>query len=164
MPVDCLKIFQAMPVFGGISDEALMFLLERTLDRKVSKGGYFFHERDDAESMFVLVEGCADIIKLWEGQACTLRQLSEGDCFGEVALMDLMQRCASIRAVTDCRAIELHRHSLYELYKENVEQFAMIQMNMGREVSRRLRQSDNRLFEVEREIAALNRNHIYRAI
>ena len=164
MPVDCLKVFQAMPVFGGISNEALMFLLERTLDRNVPEGGYFFHERDEAESMFILVEGRADIIKLWEGQACTLRQLSEGDCFGEVALMDLMQRCASIRAATDCQAIELHRRSLYELYKEDVEQFAMIQMNMGREVSRRLRQSDNRLFEVEREIAALNRDHIYRAI
>lgn len=164
MSLDCLKVFQAMPIFGGINSDALMFLLERTLDREVSAGGYFFHECDDAESMFVLVEGQADIIKLWEGQAYTLRQLSEGDCFGEVALMDLMKRCASIRAVTDSRAIELHRNSLYELYKEDIQQFTMIQMNMGREVSRRLRQSDNRLFEVEREIATLNRDNIYRAI
>lgn len=164
MPIDCLKVFQAMPIFGGINNDALMFLLERTADRHLDKGGYFFHECDDAESMFVLIEGKADVIKLWDGQPYKLRQLSEGDCFGEVALMDLMKRCASIRAATDCRAIELPRSALYELYKENLEQFAMIQMNMGREVSRRLRQSDTRLFEVEREIATLNKNSIYRAI
>jgi FAD/FMN-containing dehydrogenase len=36
--------------------------------------------------------------------------------------------------------------NLHQIYAQDLKQFALIQMNMGREVSRRLRESDNRLF------------------
>jgi CRP/FNR family transcriptional regulator, cyclic AMP receptor protein len=35
---------------------------------------------------------------------------------------------------------------LYQVYEHDLRQFALIQMNMGREVSRRLREADNQLF------------------
>ena len=36
---------------------------------------------------------------------------------------------------------------LYKLYEQDPKQFALIQMNMGREVTRRLREADDRLFK-----------------
>ena len=35
------------------------------------------------------------------------------------------------------------------LYEKDLEQFALIQMNLGREVSRRLRLADERLFRLK---------------
>ena len=35
---------------------------------------------------------------------------------------------------------------LHQVYEQDLKQFALIQMNMGREVTRRLREADNRLF------------------
>ncbi len=144
---DRIEILQALPIFGGINTHSIKFLLERSQTRNVPKAEYFFHEGDEAESLFVLEQGSANLFKTQNGKEYFLRQIDQGDCFGEVAIMDLMPRSASVRASTDCNAIELSRMALYELYQEDLEQFTMIQMNMGREVSRRLRQADQRLFD-----------------
>jgi len=61
-------------------------------------------------------------------------------------VMDLLPRSASVRAVEDCTAIRLSAANLYRVYERDLKQFALIQMNMGREVTRRLRETDNQLF------------------
>jgi CRP/FNR family transcriptional regulator, cyclic AMP receptor protein len=66
-----------------------------------------------------------------------------------MALMDLMPRSASVKALEDCSAIELRSDQLMRLFEFDVEQFALIQMNMGREVCRRLRTTDAQLFAAE---------------
>jgi CRP-like cAMP-binding protein len=63
-----------------------------------------------------------------------------------MALMDLCPRSASVLAEEDCRAIELTAADLLRLFERDAEQFALIQMNIGREVCRRLRTTDDLLF------------------
>ena len=75
-----------------------------------------------------------------------MREFVPGDCFGEMALMDLFPRSASIRALADCTAIELTPDDLMRLYEHDLEQFTLVQMNIGREVCRRLRATDELLF------------------
>ena len=60
--------------------------------------------------------------------------------------MDLFPRSASIRALADCSAIELTPDDLLRLYEHDLEQFTLVQMNIGREVCRRLRATDELLF------------------
>jgi CRP-like cAMP-binding protein len=66
-----------------------------------------------------------------------------------MALIDHCPRSASVRAVEDCSAIQISAANLYRLYAQDLKQFALIQMNMGREVCRRLREADNMLFGVK---------------
>jgi CRP-like cAMP-binding protein len=94
----------------------------------------------------VLEAGRAVVMKAWRGRDFILNDLGPGDCFGEMALMDLQPRSASVRAETDCRAIEVGNDDLLHLYACDVEQFALLQMNIGREVCRRLRATDDLLF------------------
>src|SRR5437870_4901341 len=103
-PMDML---QSMPIFGAIRSDTVEFLLERTREVAVPAGNYFFKEGDDAVGMFVLQKGRVAILKDWNGRHFLLRQLVKGDCFGEMALMDLQPRSASVRAMDDCLAIEL---------------------------------------------------------
>ena len=63
-----------------------------------------------------------------------------------MALIDLLPRSASVLAVKDCIAIALSPDSVTHLAERNLEQFALIQMNLARELSRRLRIADDRLF------------------
>jgi CRP-like cAMP-binding protein len=63
--------------------------------------------------------------------------------------MDLFPRSASVLAVEPCTALQLTSDSFYQLYGEDLGQFALIQMNLGREVSRRLRAADERWFRME---------------
>jgi CRP/FNR family transcriptional regulator, cyclic AMP receptor protein len=55
--------------------------------------------------MFVLEAGKAAVLKSWDGQEYLLRILKEGDCFGEMAVMDLFPRSASVRAVEEPRSV-----------------------------------------------------------
>ena len=146
MQVARIELLQRMPVFGGIRADILRFLLDLCPVVSVPANEFFFREHDQADSMFVLEAGKVAVLKSWRGQEFLLRILKDGDCFGEMAVMDLLPRSASIRAVEDCTVIRLSAASLYLVYEHDLKQFALIQMNMGREVSRRLRDTDNQLF------------------
>jgi len=144
-----IELLQRMPVFGGIRTEVLQFLLGLCPIVSVATNEFFFRESDNGDSMFVLEIGKVAVLKSWEGEDYLLRTLREGDCFGEMALIDHCPRSASVRAVEDCSAIQISAANLYRLYAQDLKQFALIQMNMGREVSRRLREADNMLFGVK---------------
>jgi CRP-like cAMP-binding protein len=101
--------------------------------------------------MYVLEHGSVSVLRGWQGRATLLRQLVAGDCFGEMALLDLFPRSASVQADADCQAIELTAAHLYRLYEVDPAQFAMIQMNIAREMSRRLRVTDELLFRARME-------------
>lgn len=162
MQEDRIELLQRMPIFGGIRADIVQFILNLSTIALIPKGDFFFHENDKAESMYVLESGKVAILKGWEGQQYLLRSLEGGDCFGEMALMDLSPRSASVLAMDDCMAIELSSNSLFRVYEKDLEQFTMIQMNMGREVSRRLREADERLFRAGIGVASTGKHQVSR--
>ena len=149
---DRIRLLRNTPIFGGVTDGILSFLLGRVAEVAVRQGDYFCREGDDGASAFVLERGSVSILKDWEGKSYLLRHLHTGDCFGEVALMDFCRRSASVLANEDCVAIELSTRDLRQVATEDLEQFAMIYMNMGRELCRRLRDADERLFRAKIEV------------
>lgn len=151
-----LTLLRDMPIFGGVRDDALTLLLRCAPIIQTPKGDYFFREGEQALAMFVLEKGEVAILKTWKDRQYSLCRLKQGDCFGEMALIDLFPRSASVRADSDCTAIELSSATLYELYEADAEQFVLIQMNIAREISRRLRIADARLFQMIAQTESLN--------
>ena len=143
-----IAVLQAMPIFGGIGEEALRFLIARCTSVSLPTREYFFREDDRADGLFVLQHGRVAILKAWDGHQHLLGHLKAGDCFGEMALMDLFPRSASVLTIEPCKALHLTNDCFYQLYRKNLQQFAVIQMNLGREVSRRLRAADERWFRL----------------
>lgn len=141
-----VELLQQMPIFGAIGAETLEFLLEPAPLVERAAGEFFFREGDPAEAMFVLETGRVTVCKSWQAHDLLLRRLGPGDCFGEMALLDLFPRSASVRAYEPCRAIVLTPANLYRLFERDPTEFAVIQMNIGRELSRRLRATDELLF------------------
>jgi CRP-like cAMP-binding protein len=138
-----------MPIFGAISDSALEFLLSRAQTVVVQAGEHFFQEGDEATGMFVLESGRVRVSRCRLGHEILLHEFGPGDCFGEMALMDLHPRSASVRALDTCRALQIRPDDLLGLFERDCVQFALIQMNMGREVCRRLRAADDMLFDMD---------------
>jgi CRP/FNR family transcriptional regulator, cyclic AMP receptor protein len=158
-----IELLQAMPVFGGIREESLTFLLGLSSIATRAPGEFFFREDDQAQAMFVLEAGTAAVVKDFKGHEYVLTHLSAGDLFGEMSLMDMRHRSASVVAVDACRAIELSTASLLALYERDLEQFTLIQMNMGREVSRRLRDADERLFQAKLGAVGVVTEYVFRS-
>jgi CRP/FNR family transcriptional regulator, cyclic AMP receptor protein len=159
-----LALLQNMPTFGGIREDILQFILDLSPSVAMPKGKFFFHEQDTANSMFVLEQGKVAILKAWKGREYLLHELKTGDCFGEMAVIDLLPRSASVLATEDSSAIEISSNTLYRVYEKDLEQLAMIYMNMGREVSRRLRETDERMFQAKVEAINIGDDYIFKSV
>jgi len=149
MPNPEISFLQDIPVFGALAADTLSFLLRHARVVSRQKDQYFYYENDPADSFYVLETGKVMILKNWADQVYRLRDLEAGDCFGEMALIDMMSRSATVKAVTKCNALELSLDDLHQLYEYDHEQFMVLYMNLAREVSRRLRAADRRLFEID---------------
>jgi CRP-like cAMP-binding protein len=163
MPPTRTEVLQRMPIFGGLREDALQRLLEGARTVALGAGACYFREGDAACSMFVLEAGRALVTKAWRGRDFVLNALGPGDCFGEMSLMDLGPRSATVVAETDCRAIEFSTDDLMHLYQSDIEQFALVQMNIGREVCRRLRATDELLFRAQMGEAPAGPEAFFRA-
>jgi len=139
-----LRLLQDMPIFGGIQEKTLRFILDNASLTEVNKGDNFFQQGELANSMYVLEKGSVAIFNTRKGVQYPLRTLKAGDCFGEMSLMDCNPRSATAQAQQYCQAIEITSALFAKIHDQFPQQFTLIQMNMGREVSRRLRESDKR--------------------
>ena len=110
-----------------------------------------------------LESGRVAVLKSWKGAQYTLRRMGVGACFGEMALIDFGPRSASVLADEDCTAIELSSSDLRAVYKRDLKQYALIYMNMGRELGRRLREADERLFRAKIETGAVTEGYAFQS-
>ena len=157
------ELLQRMAIFGGVRADILHFLLEICPMVAVPRNEFFFREGEDGDALFVLESGEAAVLKSWRGQDRMVQALSVGDCFGEMAVMDHCHRSASVQAKDDCTAIRISSGDLYRVYGQDLKQFTLIQMNMGREVSRRLRDANDRLFRAQMGSSDASVDHIFAA-
>lgn len=155
MDQEKIRLLQNMPIFGGINDSAIEYLVGQAAEKEFVPGEFFFREGDPANSLFIIETGKAEVTKLHEGHQLILRYLSDGDCFGEMSLIDMNPRSASVKAIENCMTLELTNSDLMGLYEYNLEQFTLIQMNLAREVSRRLRDIDQKLSNLNPELTTL---------
>jgi CRP-like cAMP-binding protein len=141
-----IEALQATAMFGAVDDEVAAFVLEGAGTRSIARGSHFFRQGDRGSSAFLLERGAVSVVKEWGDERRLLRHLHAGDCFGEVALLDFGARSASVVADEDCAALEITAPLLRRIGRQAPQQFALIYMNLGRELGRRLRDADERLF------------------
>ncbi len=148
MKQDDIELLHKMPIFGGITKKTIGHLLEHTSTESLDAGEYFFKEGDQAECMYVIQSGRVLVVKAFDKKELKIRYLDPGDCFGEMALIDMLPRSASVKAVEVTRVLKITTTALEALYKHELEQFTLFQMNMSRELSRRLRIADKQILTV----------------
>jgi CRP-like cAMP-binding protein len=103
--------------------------------------------------MFVVREGELEIFKHGSGGAeHKLAILAPGDCVGEMSLIDIQPRSATARARSAATLYVLDLSEIAKLYRSDVEAYALLVLNISREISRRLRCADELL--VSRGITA----------
>ena len=156
-----LHLLQDIPIFGGVSAQTLEFIIARATYITLEKGQFLFREGEPGETMFVLEEGSVAILKAWRGKDYLLGKLGTGDCVGEMSLFDLNPRSASVAALSHCEAIVISHNLFYELHKQDIYQYALIQLNISREVCRRLRDADQQLFRAKLEADLINGEYVF---
>lgn len=136
-------------LFGGLEDETLIEFV-RSLDVvRRDPGDVVFKEGETGREMFVVLEGELEVVKRSKRARDTrVAMLGPSDWFGEMSILDVMPRSATVRVLAPTRMLRLSSQHLDALYRRDVKAYAMIVLNIAREISRRLRVADGILAEM----------------
>ena len=145
-----LKAFLiATPVFGGLSDASLDLLVSMLVERRFKVGASEVAEGEPGRSMFIVHSGELVVSKLGEsGRVIRMAYLAPGDFFGEMTLIEMQNRSATVVAESPTVLYELTARNLYTYYKADIHAYVMVMQNINRELWRRLRHADNRITEL----------------
>ncbi len=83
-----------------------------------------------------------------EGAAIRIARLGVGECVGEMAIIDVQPRSATLIAGEPTVLYSLTNHDLYTLYQQDLRGYVMLIQNVCRELSRRLRRADATITEL----------------
>jgi len=140
------EFLQSHALFGGVCDEDIEQIIPLLKEECYSEGDFIIKEGEDGDRLHFIVSGTVEVVKKLESNPeAQLRRLATfgpGDTFGEMELIDIQRRSASVRALEDVCALSLSNREMYKLYRSNLKLYTMIIMNIAREISRRLRRMD----------------------
>src|SRR6516164_4203655 len=145
-----LKAFLlSTPFFGGLSDASLDLLVSMLVERRFDVGDTVVAEGEPGRSMFVVHSGELEVSKLGDsGRVIRMASLGPGDFFGEMTLIAMHNRSATVVAESPTVLYELTARNLYTYHKADIHAYVIVMQNVNRELCRRLRRSDNRIAEL----------------
>jgi CRP-like cAMP-binding protein len=108
-----------------------------------------FREGEDANAMFVVISGEVEVLKRSKRSVeARVAVLGPGDWFGEMSIVDIQPRSATVRALAPSRLLRVSSSDLDALYRHDLRSYAIIILNLARELSRRLRVADGILADL----------------
>lgn len=142
MPVFLIK---QIPLFSPLplaEQEALASMLRR---RFVRKGDFLFHRGDEGTALYIIYQGLIKIaVPTRQDEEVTLAMLSDGDFFGEMALLDDLPRSADAMALEDTQLYMLNRADFLSFLVQHEHAVRAV----IKALSLRLRKTDDLVAEV----------------
>ncbi|MFO0697043.1 MAG: cyclic nucleotide-binding domain-containing protein [Polyangiales bacterium] len=137
-------ILRDIGLFGGLDDETLQVLARELPTETVEVGQVVVEEGDTTREMFVVIGGELEVVKhAKSGQEVRVALFGPGDWFGEMSILDVQPRSATVRAVAPTMLVRMNaEHVDRLLYRRDMKAFSLLLMNVARELSRRLRVAD----------------------
>ncbi|HEV8551686.1 MAG TPA: cyclic nucleotide-binding domain-containing protein [Polyangiaceae bacterium] len=136
-------------LFGALSDDVLVFLAGMLTVITPAVGEAIFREDDQPGAMYVVLAGEMEVTKRSRaGVDARVAVLGPGDWFGEMSIIDIQPRSATVRALAPSRLLRLTASEFDALYRHDVRSYALIVLNLARELSRRLRVADGILADL----------------
>ena len=118
-------------------------------ERSFDTGATIVAEGEPGRSMFIVHAGHLVVSKLGgSGRSMWMSDLGPGDFFGEMTLIEMQDRSATVIAQTATVLYELTARSLYTCYKADIHAYVLVMQNINRELCRRLRRADSRIAEL----------------
>ena len=136
-------------LFGALSDDVLEYLSTVLTVETPPAGATLFREGEDANAMFVVISGEVEVLKRSKRTVeARVAVLGPGDWFGEMSIVDIQPRSATVRALAPSRLLRVSSADLDALYRHDLRSYAIIILNLARELSRRLRVADGILADL----------------
>jgi len=137
-------ILRDIGLFGGLSDESLSRLASQLPELRAEPGKLVVSEGETSTEMFVVVAGELEVVKkAHDGSTVRVALLGPGDWFGEMVILDVQPRSATVRALAPSILLSMTADQVDRLlYRVALKDYSLLIMNVARELSRRLRVAD----------------------
>lgn len=105
-----------VPLFEDLSEAEIAILSQRVRQRRYKEGDTIFHRNDPGVALYVIISGKVKIHnETNDGTDCIIAILSEGDFFGELAVIDGEERSADATTIEPTELLMLTRDDLHDI-------------------------------------------------
>ncbi|MBV8175478.1 MAG: cyclic nucleotide-binding domain-containing protein [Verrucomicrobia bacterium] len=140
---------QSIPIFAGLNAAALSEIALAVEEAAFRTGDIVVREGEAGNRMFIIFSGRVEVVKhLAQTHETVLAVLRPKDFLGEMSIIECVARSASVRAVEDTSLFALKGTDLYRLFRRQPDQYAIVILNIARDLSRRLRAIDEKFSAV----------------
>jgi SulP family sulfate permease len=137
-------------VFSGLTSDELTAIKRHLRRTEIDKGRTVFGEGEQGKELFIITSGTASAyLRQASGADIRLATFAPGTIFGELALLDPGPRSASVIADDRLVCYALSDESFRLLSHESPEVAIRLLANLSRELSRRLRQANRTIHQLE---------------
>jgi CRP/FNR family cyclic AMP-dependent transcriptional regulator len=101
----------SIPLFANLSARQLRRILRSSTENRYEAGDVIVREGGRTQTLFVILEGTAKVVR----NERTIARGSAGEFFGEVSMIDLRRRAATVTAESPMRCLVLYHDDLRKL-------------------------------------------------
>ncbi len=131
-----ILLLKEIDIFSGLSAAELAAIAAETKELDYPEGETVIKQHEVGETVFLIIEGKVEVLmEQPDGSQLLLDHIDSGGAFGEMALIDDAPRSASIRTVSPCRFLILHKQE----FKETAMEFPRISLQICSVLSQRIR-------------------------
>jgi CRP/FNR family transcriptional regulator, cyclic AMP receptor protein len=141
-PIDFLR---GHPAFHQLPANALEQIRSYVIRKRLQRGALIFAKGDPGSSVMAVLDGSVRIsVPTINGHEVVLAQVSRGDVFGELAVIDGQPRSANATAVENCELMVIERRDFLPF----ILSYPEVAIKLLELVSARLRQSNEQIEDV----------------
>lgn len=115
------------------------------------KDEVIYNQNETGSCMFVIKDGKVGLYKMVQEQPKEISELTKGDFFGELSILEHSGRMETARAKTKCSMVVIHRGMFVKMLKANME----VAIRMLQKLSSKLLASETKLNDALREFSKL---------
>jgi len=143
--------FGQLDVFARMPENDLAVIKSMLSYCSYRKGEIIFREGDESRELYVIAKGSASVRLRLPGSNRETRLItfSAGTVFGELALLDQEARSATLEADEDLVCYVLSHASFESLTQHHPAIAINLLINLGRELSSRLRRANRTIYQLE---------------
>jgi CRP/FNR family cyclic AMP-dependent transcriptional regulator len=133
-----------IPLFADLSVGELKIVDNLLHERDYLKDEIIFDEGEEGQAIYFILKGKVLICRQGRPVDGAIAELSAGQFFGELALLDDAPRMAQVRAAENCTLAVFFREDFMSLLQTHVGTASKISLQLSRHIGQRLREAVNR--------------------